>query len=189
MTQQRSTLARLNPSIRDDGNGSEPFSIKGSSPYTMYTDKGNVVDAGAGDDWVSAGTLGADTIEGRGGNDALSGGDGVDFIDGGTRDDMLLGGAGADTIMGGAGEDYIVGSGAFGLRDRDHDSRPKDRDQTGTSVLLRSVGRLGQLVAWKCAKTQMKQQCLIGVRSRHHMGTGSSAAQATPTVFIQGASA
>lgn len=72
MRQQRSTLARLNRSVRDDGNGFKPFSIKGSSPYTMYTGKGNVIDAGAGDDWASAG-FGNDTVHGSDDKDEIHG--------------------------------------------------------------------------------------------------------------------
>lgn len=46
--------------------------VRGAYPYTDYTDKGNVIDAGEGDDWVSAG-WGNDSV--HGGDDKPSGAD------------------------------------------------------------------------------------------------------------------
>jgi Ca2+-binding RTX toxin-like protein len=86
----------------------------------------DVVDAGAGDDWVTAGGggdrvqggLGDDQIDGMGGNDVLEGGDGKDAVIG---DGLIKAGFlntlaaqyhGADFIDGGAGDDNLVGGGS-----------------------------------------------------------------------------
>ena len=115
-----------------DSNGFKIFKIKGAYPYTEYADKGNVIDAGAGDDWVSAGWANDsvhggddnDEINGLAGDDVLFGddgnddifGDGVDTdeylttvhgIDHG--DDILVGGAGNDSLTGQGGEDELYG--------------------------------------------------------------------------------
>ena len=72
------------------------------------TDKGLVLNGGAGDDLIY-GSKYSDTLYGGIGNDYISGGDGNDKIYGGDGDDQLYGGAGNDTIYGGNGKDTIVG--------------------------------------------------------------------------------
>ena len=71
----------------------------------------NVIDAGAGDDYVIL-DHGTNTIFGGSGNDILIGGDGKDTLYGGDGDDILVGGLGADVLSGGAGNDLLFG-GAF----------------------------------------------------------------------------
>lgn len=66
------SLAKLKSGVGADGGGLANFIIKGAYPYTDYTDKGNVIDAGEGDDWVSAGWA----------NDSVHGGDDKDVIHG-----------------------------------------------------------------------------------------------------------
>lgn len=73
-----------------DAHGNYVFEIKGAYPYTDYTDKGNVIDAGAGEDWVSAGWS----------NDTVHGGDDNDEIQGLAGNDALFGDAGNDNIIG-----------------------------------------------------------------------------------------
>ena len=66
---------------------------------------GDVLDAGAGNDFVIGGSgndhliggEGDDQLRGRGGSDLLEGGEGNDTLDGGTGTDTLDGGAGIDT--------------------------------------------------------------------------------------------
>ncbi|WP_417249817.1 Hint domain-containing protein [Celeribacter sp.] len=71
----------------------------------------NVLDGGAGDDYID-GRDGDDILYGGDGNDTILGGGGDDQIDGGAGDDTIYGGAGADSIQGGAGDDTIyVGGG------------------------------------------------------------------------------
>lgn len=60
------------------------------------------------DDTLS-GTLGADTIAGRGGDDILDGLDGTDRIHGNAGNDTILGGGDADRLAGGLGKDVIFG--------------------------------------------------------------------------------
>ena len=64
-------------------------------------EQGNVVDAQAGNDWIS----------GKGGDDRLDGGEGDDEILGGDGNDTLVGGADNDRLIGGVGNDrYIFAS-------------------------------------------------------------------------------
>jgi Ca2+-binding RTX toxin-like protein len=56
------------------------------------------IDAAAGNDTITGGTL-ADNIDG---------GTGIDTIDGGAGDDFIDGGTGADDMIGGAGNDWIT---------------------------------------------------------------------------------
>lgn len=90
-------------------------------------DEGNVIDGGAGDDWVAAGS-GSDVVHAGDGSDLVYGMGGNDFIDGGDGDDDLHGDAsivnstssyihtpqeqqGADILSGGAGQDTLTGYG------------------------------------------------------------------------------
>lgn len=74
----------------------------GADPYT------NILDGGAGDDYID-GRDGDDILYGGEGSDTILGGGGDDQIDGGTGDDTIYGGAGRDNIQGGAGDDTIYG--------------------------------------------------------------------------------
>ena len=73
----------------------------------VASDKGLVLNGGAGDDSI-IGSKYSDTIIGGDGNDTIKGGDGNDVINGGTGDDSIEGGKGNDVITGGAGRNTIV---------------------------------------------------------------------------------
>ncbi len=62
-----------------------------------------------GDDKLTAGSAGGDTVWGDGGNDLITGGSNGNFLYGGAGDDTILGGAGADFIYGGIGNDNLFG--------------------------------------------------------------------------------
>jgi len=89
------------------------------------SDEGDLVDAGAGDDYADGG-FGDDVIDGGDGKDNLRGGAGNDAIEGGagddwiggdnTRFDILIGDIspedhGHDVLSGGEGADTLVGQG------------------------------------------------------------------------------
>ena len=82
-------------SITTDGNGITTYvsTLNNMSLNVPVDGKGDVIFAGAGDDWVS----------GNAGND---------HIDGGADNDVIWGGQGADVLLGGSGNDVLVGSGA-----------------------------------------------------------------------------
>lgn len=67
-----------------------------------------LIDAGAGDDFVTGGE-GDDLIRGGDGDDYLDGGEGDDVLDGGDGDDLIRGGAGDDFLFGRAGDDILIG--------------------------------------------------------------------------------
>ena len=89
-------------------------------------DQGNVIDAGAGRDWVAAGT-GNDVVRGGADGDLVYGMAGNDYVDGGDDADQLHGDSsntaagnynttapadnGNDTLVGGAGNDTMYGEG------------------------------------------------------------------------------
>lgn len=75
-----------------------------------FTNAGDVVDAGGGDDTVY-GSLGGDTIYGGSGNDSLFGGESNDVVDGGTDNDTIWGDLGDDTLYGNLGDDKVIGGG------------------------------------------------------------------------------
>jgi trimeric autotransporter adhesin len=85
----------------------------GNDSLYGYASSGDLINAGAGDDY-GFGLAGADTINGGDGNDSLSGDDGDDRIDGGVGIDVLQGGNGNDTLIdgetmsGGAGNDTYL---------------------------------------------------------------------------------
>lgn len=102
--------------IANDGESGELDNVK--------ADFGRI-DAGAGDDTLTAGSSGSwlfgnagnDTISGGAGRDDLNGGDGNDTLYGGAGSDALRGGAGDNTIYGGDGNDALYGdAGSDGLR-------------------------------------------------------------------------
>ncbi len=90
--------------------------------------------------WI--GTVGADTILGKGGNDLIFGGDDNDSLIGGSGHDVLLGGDGDDTLIGSDGADYLVGGNSedtFRYNDAT-DSMPNAAD---TIVGFEGTGDLG----------------------------------------------
>lgn len=111
--------AILGSAFNDTLVGFDDSSTTGSDVYT------NIIDAGAGNDYVEGrgggdvlyGGTGNDTIYGdRPGdtftgpdNDTISGGDGNDAIYGGAAADTITGDAGDDTIQGGTGNDSVSG--------------------------------------------------------------------------------
>jgi Ca2+-binding RTX toxin-like protein len=65
------------------------------------------VDAGDGDDVLTAATVVPALLRGGDGADQLSGGDASDDLEGGAGNDTLTGGAGADDLDGGDGDDVV----------------------------------------------------------------------------------
>jgi Ca2+-binding RTX toxin-like protein len=122
--QQVLTQGALWGIYKDTQNGS-PVTLWDGPDSPMGQDA-DVVDAGAGDDWVMAsggddrvqGGLGDDQIDGLGGNDVLEGGDGKDAVIGdgliktGFLNTLAAQYHGADFIDGGAGDDNLVGGGS-----------------------------------------------------------------------------
>lgn len=80
----------------------------------VFTNDGDQVDAGGGDDTVYGG-WGDDTINGEAGNDSLFGGDGNDLMSGGLDNDTLWGDDGQDTLYGNEGDDKLIGGGGDDL--------------------------------------------------------------------------
>ncbi|MCZ8186563.1 MAG: hypothetical protein O9308_09290 [Beijerinckiaceae bacterium] len=68
----------------------------------------NVIDGGAGHDWIEAGD-GNNRIDGGSGRDTILTGSGDDRIEGGSGGDFIQAGAGADLVSGGRGDDEIEG--------------------------------------------------------------------------------
>ena len=102
------------------------WSIPGVS-RPVADDEGNIIDAGAGDDWVGAGT-GNDVVRAGSGSDLVYAMGGDDYVDGGDDADELHGDAsilntsgsyiyspperhGNDTLVGGGGNDTMYGEG------------------------------------------------------------------------------
>ena len=102
------------------------WSIPGVS-RPVADDEGNIIDAGAGDDWVGAGT-GNDVVRAGPGSDLVYAMGGDDYVDGGDDADELHGDAsilntsgsyiyspperhGNDTLVGGGGNDTLFGEG------------------------------------------------------------------------------
>lgn len=99
--------------------------VEGLVPNTLADDDGNLIDGGAGNDNISAGSgddvahggVGNDSVTGLAGDDVLFGDEGDDFLSG---DGLLLPGVinatpielhGADTLDGGSGNDTLQGQG------------------------------------------------------------------------------
>jgi Ca2+-binding RTX toxin-like protein len=122
--------AILGSAYNDTLVGFDDSATTGSDTYT------NVIDAGAGNDYVEGrgggdslyGGTGndtiygdrpgdtytgaggdADTIAGGAGNDVIYGGNDNDVISGDANDDLLYGGAGSDLVSGGTGNDQLFG--------------------------------------------------------------------------------
>lgn len=110
--------------IYQDTQNGEPITVWSGS-NDPAGNEADVVDAGAGNDWVIAsggddrvqGGLGDDQIDGMGGNDVLEGGDGKDKINGdgliktGFMNSVAAALHGADFIDGGVGDDQLRGGG------------------------------------------------------------------------------
>ena len=111
------TSADINPSNHYTS-GSYLYLYNHSSDYiegNRYSNwinirgRGNdIVDAGAGNDYIST-DRGHDTIHGGSGRDNIYSGNGNDIIDGGSGNDYIRGQAGNDVIEGGSGNDRIFG--------------------------------------------------------------------------------
>lgn len=123
-----------------DANGIHVYKVVGADPGTVTADAGNIIDGGAGDDWIRAGSghdivhggADNDNIGGLAGNDVLFGdagndtifGDGID-LDGYVEtvhgpehgNDSLIGGGKDDTFEGGLGSDTLWGDAALNLLD------------------------------------------------------------------------
>lgn len=119
------------------------FDALGAVSEDWYDD-GNVIDAGAGDDWVAAGND-EDVVHGGDGKDVLFGMDLSDVVYGDDGDDYVAGDGGDseglrwtpaelhgnDVLYGGAGEDVVIGQGGddrlFGGDDDDNLFGDSDR--------------------------------------------------------------
>jgi Ca2+-binding RTX toxin-like protein len=80
----------------------------GNDTFNNITYEPTVVEAGAGNDWISGG-YGNDDLRGRAGNDTIIGGNGNDKIYGGTGNDNLDGGIGNDIVAGNDNDDTMHG--------------------------------------------------------------------------------
>jgi Ca2+-binding RTX toxin-like protein len=76
-----------------------------------------LLDGGAGNDGLTAGTGAANTIIGGAGDDIVTGGYGNDKLDAGDGNDQLSGTNGNDSLLGGAGIDLLSGGGGNDLLD------------------------------------------------------------------------
>jgi|GEM_PF-1478012 len=100
--------------------GDDLFQGNDANNY-FYPGNGNdIVEAGAGWDWIDARSDAPATLDkfyGQDGNDIIYGGAGAEFIDGGDGIDFINPGTGNDVVRGGIGDDQIVktGSGTFNL--------------------------------------------------------------------------
>jgi Ca2+-binding RTX toxin-like protein len=111
--------------VVNGGNGSENFTITANgsrvrfdriNPAPFFLDIGTtenlVVNAGGGDDVITAGNGLANliqlTIDGGAGNDTITGGDGNDTLLGGDGNDTVTGGRGNDNAQLGTGDDTFV---------------------------------------------------------------------------------
>lgn len=108
-----------------DANGYETYQIAGAWVDTFAPDQGNLLDGGAGDDWIRAGA-GRDVAQGGSENDNVFGMAGDDLLFGEDGNDNLSGDGtvvqgyietvlpeeqGQDTLSGGRGDDTLVGQG------------------------------------------------------------------------------
>ncbi len=96
---------------------------------------GDVIDGGAGNDWIE-GLGGADNLQGGEGDDAIDSGVGADLVHGGNGNDDIFAGHGlGDTIFGDDGDDVIYG--AHEGNDAINGGNGNDRiyGQGGTDVL------------------------------------------------------
>ncbi len=109
--------------------------------FTLGAGGRTIVNAGAGDDRVSAMTSAAPvTIYGEAGHDYLAGGASDDVLDGGAGIDRLFGGLGNDFIFGGADTDILDGrEGNDVLVGGDGDDRMLGF--TGNDLLIGGLGR------------------------------------------------
>jgi len=97
--------------------GSFAFELSQTTPVITSTDPIEIVDAGAGDDQVTAGESAAFVFGGEGDDSlsaaqttaALFGGVGQDVLQGGSQSDFLDAGSGEDIVHAGAGHDVLDG--------------------------------------------------------------------------------
>jgi Ca2+-binding RTX toxin-like protein len=99
----------LSTNMASGGDGNDSLSsieqVTGSAYNdTLIAGSSNYLDGGGGDDLITAGLSGIDTLLGGAGNDTLSAGAGGDTLDGGAGDDTLIGGSGSDTYKYDAGD-------------------------------------------------------------------------------------
>ncbi|MFG6457419.1 calcium-binding protein [Roseateles sp. BYS96W] len=113
---------------------------RGEDGQTYVEGTGNIIDAGAGNDFVAAGT-GDDSVRGGDGDDDIAGKEGSDALFGDAGDDIIYGDGpddddsvgygvvpaqfhGDDILSGGAGSDWLIGNGGddylYGGADDDH---------------------------------------------------------------------
>ena len=108
-----------------DSNGIHVYLVNGANPSTLVGDNRNLIDGGAGDDWIRAGS-GDDIVHGGDDNDQIDGLAGADLLFGDAGDDQIWGDGtdvdgyvetvkgpqhGRDILDGGAGNDTLVGQG------------------------------------------------------------------------------
>jgi len=122
-------------------------------------DAGDLLDGGAGNDYLSAvhtndtllGGAGFDQLLAGDGNDSLDGGDDGDLLDAGSGNDTLLGGSGADTLLGGFGNDSFDGGDGNDLITTSSGDHGGVRDSLGSlisvDVLVKGGGGDDQIVA------------------------------------------
>ncbi|MEB0082438.1 calcium-binding protein, partial [Glaciimonas sp. Gout2] len=112
------------PIVLTDKNDHLGFSNSGETIYagagddTIYGYGGDdVIDGGTGNNYLNGGSgndrlsgcAGDDTLDGEAGDDVLDGGEGNNRLDGGSGNDTLITGAGNDTLTGGDGNDILTG--------------------------------------------------------------------------------
>jgi Ca2+-binding RTX toxin-like protein len=100
--------------------GDDLFQGNDANNYFWPGNGSDIVEAGAGWDWIDARSDAPATLDkfyGQDGNDIIYGGAGTEFIDGGDGIDFINPGTGNDVVRGGIGDDQIVktGSGTFTL--------------------------------------------------------------------------
>jgi Ca2+-binding RTX toxin-like protein len=100
--------------------GDDLFQGNDANNYFYPGNGSDIVEAGAGWDWIDARSDAPATLDkfyGQDGNDIIYGGAGAEFIDGGDGIDFINPGTGNDVVRGGAGDDQIfkTGSGTFNL--------------------------------------------------------------------------
>lgn len=107
-----------------DSNGRNVVSFKGVDAHSLEGDVGNVIEGGAGNDYVAAGS-GADSVHGGDDDDLIKGMHGNDVLFGDAGNDKVYGDGpqgnyvertafdqhGRDMLVGGTGNDTLVGQG------------------------------------------------------------------------------
>ncbi|MBN9204806.1 calcium-binding protein [Methylibium petroleiphilum] len=134
--------------LHPDASGRKVYHIAGANPFSVLSDAGNVIDGGAGDDHIVAGT-GADVVHGGADNDEITGLDGNDQMFGDAGNDRIYGdgvqGAyveytpltahGDDVLAGGAGNDELVGQGGNDMLSGGDDDDKLFGDELGSGAI------------------------------------------------------